>query len=155
MTFAGCRRCKRLLLHASAFNLGLLMRTRFGYGPPRALQGLTVAQAALVERVAKAAYRYVIRLANGILRAVGLRMGRSWLRSRDRHADAPLQIDACCPPRIRSEPGFAAVARSCRREGDMVCANGRSADTSGLHGRGAGEFLPRVRAGPDGSAGWD
>ena len=106
MTFAGCRRCKRLLLHASAFNLGLLMRTRFGYGPPRALQGLAVAQAALAERVAKAAYRYVIRLANGILRAVGLRMGRSWLRSRDRHADAPLQIDACCPPRIRSEPGL-------------------------------------------------
>ena len=31
MTFAGCRRCKCLLLHASAFNLGLLMQTRFGY----------------------------------------------------------------------------------------------------------------------------
>ena len=31
MTFAGCRRCKRLLLHAPAFNLGLLMLTRFGY----------------------------------------------------------------------------------------------------------------------------
>jgi hypothetical protein len=30
---------KRLLMHASAFNLGLWMRTLFGIGTPRALQG--------------------------------------------------------------------------------------------------------------------
>jgi transposase len=30
---------KRLLVHASAFNLGLLMRTAFGLGTPRGLQG--------------------------------------------------------------------------------------------------------------------
>ena len=31
---------KRLLIHAAGFNLGLLMRVRFGYGTPRSLQGL-------------------------------------------------------------------------------------------------------------------
>jgi transposase len=30
---------KRLLVHASAFNLGVLMRTAFGHGTPRGLQG--------------------------------------------------------------------------------------------------------------------
>jgi hypothetical protein len=30
---------KRLLVHASVFNLGLWMRTLFGIGTPRALQG--------------------------------------------------------------------------------------------------------------------
>ncbi|WP_423929416.1 transposase [Candidatus Palauibacter sp.] len=30
---------KRMLVHAAAFNLGLLMRSRFGYGTPRSLQG--------------------------------------------------------------------------------------------------------------------
>jgi transposase len=34
---------KRLLVHASGFNLGLLMRTLFGIGTPRALQGRAVA----------------------------------------------------------------------------------------------------------------
>jgi hypothetical protein len=39
---------KRLLLHAGAFNLGLLMRTRFGVGTPRALQGYVVELVALL-----------------------------------------------------------------------------------------------------------
>jgi transposase len=30
---------KRLLVHAGAFNLGLLMRQAFGHGTPRGLQG--------------------------------------------------------------------------------------------------------------------
>src|SRR5262249_1646757 len=34
---------KRLLVHAGAFNLGLLMRTLFGIGTPRRLQGRVVA----------------------------------------------------------------------------------------------------------------
>jgi transposase len=34
---------KRLLVHASAFNLGLWMRRLFGIGTPRALQGRAVA----------------------------------------------------------------------------------------------------------------
>jgi len=30
---------KRMLIHVAAFNLGLLMRRRFGVGTPRSLQG--------------------------------------------------------------------------------------------------------------------
>ena len=40
---------KRVLVHAAAFNLGLLMRSRFGFGTPRALQGLATAAAALAD----------------------------------------------------------------------------------------------------------
>src|SRR5438105_8699474 len=39
---------KRLLVHASAFNLGLWMRTLFGVGTPRALQGRLAALAAVL-----------------------------------------------------------------------------------------------------------
>src|SRR5918994_6315120 len=34
---------KRLLVHAAALNLGLLMRTHFGVGTPRGLQGRAAA----------------------------------------------------------------------------------------------------------------
>ena len=34
---------KRILLHAAALNLGLLMRTLFGVGTPRSLQGRAAA----------------------------------------------------------------------------------------------------------------
>ena len=53
---------KRLLVHAGAFNLGLLMRQAFGHGTPRGLQGrrlgvcaLEIAFATFVERVWMAA----------------------------------------------------------------------------------------------------
>jgi transposase len=39
---------KRLLVHASAFNLGLLMRRLFGIGTPRALQGRMIAWRAVL-----------------------------------------------------------------------------------------------------------
>ena len=39
---------KRLLVHASAFNLGLWMRTLFGIGTPRALQGRLAAFASVL-----------------------------------------------------------------------------------------------------------
>jgi transposase len=49
---------KRLLVHAGAFNLGLLMRTAFGRGTPRGLQGhrfvlgaLEIALGMFIERV--------------------------------------------------------------------------------------------------------
>src|SRR5437667_4176247 len=55
---------KRLLVHAGAFNLGLLMRKTFGRGTPRGLQGrrfdlgaLEIAFALFVERVRMAATR--------------------------------------------------------------------------------------------------
>ena len=43
---------KRMLVHGGACNLGLLMRTLFHVGTPRALQGLTDMQAALARRSA-------------------------------------------------------------------------------------------------------
>ncbi len=39
---------KRLLVHASAFNLGLWMRTLFGVGTPRSLQGRLAAFGAVL-----------------------------------------------------------------------------------------------------------
>ena len=39
---------KRLLVHAGAFNLGLWMRTLFGVGTPRSLQGRAVALGAMI-----------------------------------------------------------------------------------------------------------
>ena len=49
----GARRIfeNEMLVHAAAFNLGLLMRKRFGVGTPRALQGLAAIQAALSTQV--------------------------------------------------------------------------------------------------------
>jgi len=43
---------KRILLHAGALNLGLLMRTLFGVGTPRGLQGRAAAFAALCSSIA-------------------------------------------------------------------------------------------------------
>ena len=42
---------KRILIQAAAFNLGLLMRSLYGTGTPRGLQGLAGAQAALTAHV--------------------------------------------------------------------------------------------------------
>ena len=44
---------KRLLVHTAAFNLGLMMRARFGFGTPRGLQGLAAAAAALADASAR------------------------------------------------------------------------------------------------------
>jgi len=45
---------KRLLIHSSAFNLGLLLRTLLGIGTPRGLQGSVRAFLALLGRLARA-----------------------------------------------------------------------------------------------------
>ena len=44
---------KRILVHTAAFNLGLLMRKRCGFGTPRGLQGLAAAAAALTDTSAR------------------------------------------------------------------------------------------------------
>jgi len=56
---------KRLLVHAGAFNLGLLMRKAFGWGTPRGLQdrqfapgALEIAFGMLIERVGRAATHF-------------------------------------------------------------------------------------------------
>ena len=59
---------KRILVHAAAFNLGLLMRTRFGFGTPRGLQGLAAAAAALAD----ASARNFVALVDQIGRIFGL-----------------------------------------------------------------------------------
>ena len=53
---------KRMLVHAAAFNLGLLMRKRFGVGTPRALQGLAAIQAALSTQVTTRVLRFFPRI---------------------------------------------------------------------------------------------
>ncbi len=45
---------KRMLIHAAAFNLGLLMRKLYRVGTPRSLQGLATVQTALADRAATA-----------------------------------------------------------------------------------------------------
>ena len=45
---------KRLLIQAATFNLGLLMSKRFGFGTPRALQGLAAAQAEFADHASTA-----------------------------------------------------------------------------------------------------
>ena len=42
-----------MLVHAAAFNLSLAMRRRFGFGTPRAMQGLAAAAAALADASAR------------------------------------------------------------------------------------------------------
>ncbi len=43
---------KRMLIHVAGFNLGLLMRKRFGVGTPRGLQGRLAGLAALMAALA-------------------------------------------------------------------------------------------------------
>ena len=44
---------KRLLIHVAGANLGLLLRTRYGSGTPRSLQGLSLTLRFLVGLVAR------------------------------------------------------------------------------------------------------
>ena len=77
---------KRLLVHAGAFNLGILMRQAFGRGTPRGLQGrrfgvgaLEIAPGMFVERVWTAATRFwsTSRLMPGIVRTYSMH-GFAW-----------------------------------------------------------------------------
>lgn len=67
---------KRLLVHASAFNLGLWMRRLLGIGTPRALQG----------------------------RVMALRVVFSLLWTLIDEALAPIWRQTCCPARVRTFP---------------------------------------------------
>ena len=59
---------KRMLVHTAAFNLGLLMRKRCGFGTPRGLQGLAAAAAALAD----ASARPLVAFPGQIRRILGL-----------------------------------------------------------------------------------
>ncbi len=52
---------KRMLIHVAAFNLGLLMRRRFGVGTPRGLQGRPAAAQAVLDSCATGAASSVLR----------------------------------------------------------------------------------------------
>ena len=77
---------KRLLVHASAFNLGVLMRQAFGRGTPRGLQGrrfgvgaLKIAFGMFVKRIWTAATRLwsTSRLMPGVVRTYST-VGFAW-----------------------------------------------------------------------------
>jgi transposase len=53
---------KRVLLHAGALNLGLLMRTLFGVGTPRGLQGRVVALIITVWSILKLSHKLLAKL---------------------------------------------------------------------------------------------
>jgi transposase len=55
---------KRLLVHASAFNLGLLMRRLFGIGTPRTLQGHAAALTAVLSLLWKLIYEAIAPIWN-------------------------------------------------------------------------------------------
>src|SRR5262249_44261376 len=55
---------KRLLIHAAAFNLGLVMRTVFGAGTPRGLQGSLRALLALLTNCTNVMGRLLDELAS-------------------------------------------------------------------------------------------
>ena len=67
---------KRLLVHVSGLNLGLLMRTRFGVGTPRGLQGRADLLTRLVELLQRLWAVIVARCARRDRRgiALGLRL---------------------------------------------------------------------------------
>ena len=60
---------KRMLIHVAAFNLGVLMRERFGVGAPRGLQGRPAAAQALLDSIATRAASSVFRRFRRLLAA--------------------------------------------------------------------------------------
>ena len=75
---------KRLLIHASAFNLGLWMRTLFGIGTPRALQGRVLAVRAVLSLLGTLIYDAIAPI---WITAAGHRQprvqGSLWMRVRE------------------------------------------------------------------------
>ena len=71
---------KRMLLHAAAFNLGLVMSKRFGFGKPRALQRLTAAQTGLTARrgTAQKAFHVFSVFVSAFLELVAALTNRLW-----------------------------------------------------------------------------
>lgn len=98
---------KRMLVHASAFNLGLLMRSRFGYGTPRAMQGHAIARAELAKRAARAAIRPVIRLIIRFLDIFPPKTRRSLQLKTNKYTHAHLRSPFLAYEPLGSKAGFA------------------------------------------------
>ena len=98
---------KRMLVHAAAFNLGLLMRSRFGYGTPRSMQGRAIAQAELAKRAAGAAIWPVIRQITRFLRVFPSKTRPSWNLNANKSTNANLRSSFLWHEPLGSEAGFA------------------------------------------------
>ena len=68
---------KRMLVHAAASNLGLLMRHRYGVGTPRSLQGLAAASMAIAGQAATAVYVFMFLRFGRLVRFVSSIFGLS------------------------------------------------------------------------------
>jgi transposase len=95
---------KRLLVHAAGLNLGLLMRTLFGVGTPRSLQGRRDLAAALA-RALLAAFEALVVLWQWQRRHIDRHQQFGLGLGRDRIRENP--IPAECPAGLRCEPVFA------------------------------------------------
>ena len=87
---------KRVLMQAAAFNLGLLMRKRWGFGTPRSLQGLAAAQAAFRAQAVEAfwgsfrLFRSLCGLVSAMLDTLDPNSGNARRRSAFLHIPTPL-----------------------------------------------------------------
>ena len=94
---------KRMLIHAAAFNLGLLMRKRFGVGTPRGLQGLATVQAALATQVTIHVVRFFRRIRRH-LAPPGPDIASSHPKTRFLHNNSAPASLSSLPALIRWEP---------------------------------------------------
>ena len=86
---------KRILIQAAAFNLGLLMRSLYGIGTPRGLQGLAGAPATLARRLG-AAIGHVLGLVRRHLGPLSAILGSATAETRRRHIPHPmLRLSLC------------------------------------------------------------
>ena len=80
---------KRMLVHTAAFNLGLLIRKRFGFGTPRGLQGLAAAAEAFADASARL-FTAIFRQIGRILGLVGRHTGSLRPSGRSLHNKAAI-----------------------------------------------------------------
>ena len=122
---------KRMLVQAAAFNLGLLMRRRCGFGTPRALQGLAWAQAELAAHVAAATSAFLrhsgplFRLLSAISAVTAANSGRR--RPKPVFPHNPGRLCTAFVTRKRLSPG-ALLSTDCYRDslaGVLTKASGR------------------------------
>ena len=86
---------KRILIQAATFNLGLLMRSLYGIGTPRGLQGLAGAPAALARRLG-AAIRRVLGLVRRRLGPLSAILGPATTLTRRRRIPRPARRLPLC-----------------------------------------------------------
>lgn len=86
---------KRILIQAAAFNLGLLMRSLYGIGTPRGLQGLAGASTAVVRHLG-AAIGHVLGLVRRHLGPLSAILGSATAETRHRRPSRPALRSSLC-----------------------------------------------------------